>query len=205
MKAGRLKFSLLIAVCVTLVTMASASYAAVAVDNQYNVNTVPVHPVIRLVAGNDTAISSSSMNAYNSSYRVVFTSNHVTVVNASNLAYFSDGSLYPINLTAIAMSDSVGDHVARIVIYAISQNSAYNTLLNLSFYSGNISSVHNYSITIQPHEKISIGEKIIMNSSAESSLTSLKIALPYYVGNDGISYVGSSYELSTTNEYGIFY
>ncbi len=205
MKAGRLKFSMLIATCVMLVAMASVSYAAVAVDNQYDMNVVAIHPAIMLIAGSNNDISSNSMNAYNSSYQVSFTSNQATVVNASKLAYFSDGAAYSINLSARAVSYSVGDQVSQVVMYAISEDSAYHTLLNLSFSSGKISSFQNYTVMIKADQYISIGEKIVMNNSAESSLISLSFALPYYVGNEGTSYVGSSYHLSTTDEYGIFY
>lgn len=200
---GRFRLLILLAISTTILT--SVSFAAVIVDNSYQLSVSPIHPDIELQQSQNTSIS-SSVNAYNSSDNVTYSSSHVSVINESNIAYFSNHGSYSLVISMNLVNYSGDKYVSQIVVYAISVNSPYIPIINMTFENGTLLSSHNYSVKVGSGTSVSIGEKIIMvNSNAASSIIYIRMSMPFFIGSDAHSYIGSSYHLAITTNYGKFY
>lgn len=202
-KLGKYQLVILLTISVTIVT--SVSFAAVIVGNSYQMNVSPTHPNIELKESNNISIS-SSINSYNSSDRVTYSSSQTNAVNDSNIAYFSNEGSYPVLLSLNLVNYSGVKNVSQIIIYTSSIDLSYNPMINLTFINGTLSSSHNYSLEIGSEKTVSIGEKIVMVSNdAASSVIYIGLTLPFHIDNNAMSYVGSSYHLTITTYYGKFY
>ena len=200
---GRFRLLILLAISTTILT--SVSFAAVIVDNSYQLSVSPIHPDIELQQSQNTSIS-SSVHAYNSSDNVTYSSSHVSVINESNIAYFSNHGSYSLVISMNLVNYSGDKYVSQIVVYAISVNSPYIPIINMTFENGTLLASHNYSVKVGSGTSVSIGEKIIMvNSNAASSIIYIRMSMPFFIGSDAHSYIGSSYHLAITTNYGKFY
>ena len=199
------KYRLLILLAISTTIVTSVSFAAVIVDNSYQVSISPVHPDIELQQSVNASIF-SSVNAYNSSDNITYSSSHDSLVNESGIAYFSNHGPYPLVLSMNLVNYSGDKYVSQIVVYAISVNSSYVPIINMTFENGTLLTSHNYSVKVGSGRSVSIGEKIIMvNSNAASSIIYIGMSMPFYIGTDAHVYIGSSYHLSITTDYGKFY
>lgn len=202
-KLGKYQLVILLTISVTIVT--SVSFAAVIVSNSYQMNVSPTHPNIELKESNNTSIV-SSINSYNSTDQVTYSSSQTNIVNESGIANFSNDDPYPVLLSLNLVNYSGVKNVSQIIIYTSSTDLSYNPMVNLTFVNGTLSSSHNYSLEIGPEKSVSIGEKIVMVShDAASSVIYIGLTLPFHIDNNAMSYVGSSYYLTITTYYGIFY
>ena len=205
MKKKILGYRLLVLLAISVTIAASVSFAAVIVDNSYQLSVSPIHPDIELQQSQNTSIS-SSVNAYNSSDNVTYSSSHVSVINESNIAYFSNHGSYSLVISMNLVNYSGDKYVSQIVVYAISVNSPYIPIINMTFENGTLLASHNYSVKVGSGTSVSIGEKIIMvNSNAASSIIYIRMSMPFFIGSDAHSYIGSSYHLAITTNYGKFY
>ena len=199
------KYRLLILLAISTTIVTSVSFAAVIVDNSYQVSISPVHPDIELQQSVNASIF-SSVNAYNSSDNITYSSSHDSLVNESGIAYFSNHGPYPLVLSMNLVNYSGDKYVSQIVVYAISVNSSYVPIINMTFENGTLLASHNYSVKVGSGRSVSIGEKIIMvNSNAASSIIYIGMSMPFYIGTDAHVYIGSSYHLAITTDYGKFY
>ena len=199
------KYRLLILLAISTTIVTSVSFAAVIVDNSYQVSISPVHPDIELQQSVNASIF-SSVNAYNSSDNITYSSSHDSLVNESGIAYFSNHGPYPLVLSMNLVNYSGDKYVSQIVVYAISVNSSYVPIINMTFENGTLLTSHNYSVKVGSGRSVSIGEKIIMvNSNAASSIIYIGMSMPFYIGTDAHVYIGSSYHLAITTDYGKFY
>jgi hypothetical protein len=205
MRKKILGYRLLVLLVISVTIAASVSFAAVIVDNSYQVSVSPIHPDIELQQTGNASIS-SSINAYNTSDNVTYSSSHVNVVNESGVAYFSNRGSYPLVFSMNLVNYSGDKYVSQIVVYAISVNSSYFPIINMSFENGTLLTSHNYWVKVGLGRTVSIGERIIMvNDNAASSIIYIRMSIPFYIGSDAHSYVGSIYHLAISTEYGKFY
>lgn len=203
-KLGSYRLLILLA-AISAIIVTSVSFAAVIVDNSYQVNVNPIHPDIELLASRNSSIS-SSINSYNSSDQVTYSQSQVKVINESGIVYFSNHGSLPVLMGLNLVNYSGAKYVSQIIIYAILADSSYKTMINLTFVNGTLSSSHNYSLNVDSGRSISIGEKIIMvNQNAASSVIYIGMSMPFHIGTNAISYIGSSYHLAITTDYGKFY
>ncbi len=205
MRAKLGRYGLLILLAASVIMVTSVSFAAVIVVNSYQMNVTPVHPSIELIKSNNSSIS-SSINSYNSTDQVTYSSSQVSTVNESDVASFSNDGSSPVVLSLNLLDYSGVKYVNQIIIYTEFPNSSYSQVINLTFVNGTLSSRQNYSVDVGSDRSVSIGEKIVMDSgNAASSTIYIGLSLPFHIGSNAISYVGSSYYLTITTQYGIFY